>query len=326
MNANTSGESRALAERTIDATPMASPGNTALILNPDHLKAMMSVAEIMATGLSTVPQHLQKKPGDCLAVVMQATQWGMNPFAVAQKTHVVNGTLGYEAQLVNAVLESSGAIDSRFSYEYRGDGATVECRVGAIPHGEAAIQWGEWLSAANVTTKNSPLWKTNPKQQLGYLQVKNWARAFKPGAILGVYTADELMAQPEKFMGPADVVSAPPPPAAPTHYPADQFEKNLPAWLEVISKGRKTADQIITMAETKHPLTEDQKKAIRAGKTAGATDAPVKVTYAQVADKLNAATNLDALAEAADLIGAVESPEQRTELVTLHDNRRAELA
>jgi hypothetical protein len=37
---------------------------------------------------------------------MQAAQWGMNPFAVAQKTHVVNGTLGYEAQLVNAVVSS----------------------------------------------------------------------------------------------------------------------------------------------------------------------------------------------------------------------------
>ena len=40
----------------------------------------------------------------------------MNPFAVAQKTHVVNGSLGYEAQLVNAVVQASGAIDGRFHY------------------------------------------------------------------------------------------------------------------------------------------------------------------------------------------------------------------
>ena len=45
-----------------------------------------------------------------------------------------------------------------------------------------------------MTTKNSPLWKTNPKQQLGYLQVKNWARLYCPGAILGVYTPDEFEA------------------------------------------------------------------------------------------------------------------------------------
>jgi hypothetical protein len=44
-----------------------------------------------------------------MAIVMQAMQWGMNPYAVAQKTHLVNGVLGYEAQLVNAVIASSSA-------------------------------------------------------------------------------------------------------------------------------------------------------------------------------------------------------------------------
>ncbi|QLG87674.1 recombinase RecT [Chitinibacter bivalviorum] len=175
--------------------PTFAPQDTstaALVLDTQTLNNMMSVANIMATGISTVPKHLQKNSGDCLAVVMQAVQWGMNPFAVAQKTHLVNGVLGYEAQLVNAVAQSSGAVSSRFHYEYQGEGENVSCRVGATLTGEKEITWGEWLSASKVTTKNSPLWKTNPKQQLGYLQVKNWCRAFCPGAILGVYTPDEL--------------------------------------------------------------------------------------------------------------------------------------
>jgi hypothetical protein len=168
---------------------------TALVLAPEQIESMMKLAKTMVTSRVTVPTHL-KNEGDCLAVIMQAMQWGMNPFAVAQKTHLVNGTLGYEAQLVNAVVTASGAIKGRFHYEYKGDSNTLECRVGAIPRGEESIVWGEWLSAASVTTKNSPLWKTNPKQQLGYLQVKNWARAYAPGAILGVYSADELSAAP----------------------------------------------------------------------------------------------------------------------------------
>lgn len=53
-----------------------------------------------------------------MAIVMQAMQWGMNPYAVAQKTHTVNGVLGYEAQLVNAVIASSSAIHGRFHYRY----------------------------------------------------------------------------------------------------------------------------------------------------------------------------------------------------------------
>ena len=169
---------------TQSAAPMA--------LNVDTMTALARFADAMASSTVTVPDHLRGKPGDCLAVAMQAVQWGMNPFAVAQKTHVVSGRLGYEAQLVNAVVQASGAIRGSFKYEFAGDGSALACRVGAVLSGEAEVTWGEWLKVADVTTKNSPLWKVNPKQQLGYLQVKNWSRLYCPGAILGVYTPDEL--------------------------------------------------------------------------------------------------------------------------------------
>ena len=164
----------------------------AIMMRPDLMALVKSTAAILASAEIMVPVHLHGKVGDCCAIVMQAMQWGMNPFAVAQNTHVVNGKLGYEAKLVNAVIMESGFIVGRFFYEYRGEGNGLECRVGAIIRGEREICWGEWLRSGDVTTKNSPLWKTNPKQQMGYLQVKNWTRAFCPGALLGVYTRDEL--------------------------------------------------------------------------------------------------------------------------------------
>ena len=169
-----------------------------LMMNPAIMEALYKFATVMADSKFTVPKHLQGNVGDCLAVAMQATLWGMHPFTVAQKTHQVGGTLGYEAQLVNAVVELSGAIVGGFEYEFKGSGPNVECRVGAIRRGRSEITWGEWLNASTVTTKNSPLWKTNIKQQMGYLQVKNWARLYAPGAILGVYTPDELEAAPPR--------------------------------------------------------------------------------------------------------------------------------
>lgn len=178
----------------------------ALVFDPQTIQSMMQMAEMMSKASVTVPKHLAGKPADCLAVIMQAAQFQMNPFAVAQKTHLVNGQLGYEAQLVNAVVQNSGAINGRFHYEYRGEGANIECRVGAVLSGESDITWGGWLSAASVATKSSPLWKTNPRQQLGYLQVKNWARQYTPGAILGVYSADELEPHEERAMGQAAIV------------------------------------------------------------------------------------------------------------------------
>ncbi|HBT55464.1 MAG TPA: recombinase RecT, partial [Erwinia persicina] len=93
----------------------------AAIFSPSGLQKLQAFAVVMAEGKATLPAHLAGKPADCLAIALQAAQWGMNPYAVAQKTHVINGTLGYEAQLVNAVITSSTAVKGRFKYEYGGD-------------------------------------------------------------------------------------------------------------------------------------------------------------------------------------------------------------
>lgn len=179
------------------------------MLEGDSMDKMMRLAEQMATSRISVPEHLRGNVGDCLAIVTQAMLWNMNPFAVAQKTHIVSGRLGYEAQLVNAVVQNSGAVRGSPRYEYRGDANGLECRVGFVERGATDVTWNEFLRIADVTTKNSPLWKTNPKQQLGYLQIKNWARAFCPGAILGVYTTDELEQQGAGFTEQNDSITEP---------------------------------------------------------------------------------------------------------------------
>ncbi|MCK3478201.1 recombinase RecT, partial [Escherichia coli] len=105
---------------TTEQTPNTiSASNT--IFNVQALTQLQEVAGLMSQATVTVPDHLRGKPADCMAIIMQAMQWGMNPYAVAQKTHLVNGVLGYEAQLVNAVISSSSAIVGRFHYKYEGE-------------------------------------------------------------------------------------------------------------------------------------------------------------------------------------------------------------
>ncbi|HBC8790103.1 TPA: recombinase RecT [Citrobacter braakii] len=185
------------------------------VFNVQALGQLTSFAELMAQSAVTVPKHLAGKPADCMAIVMQAMQWGMNPYAVAQKTHLVNGVLGYEAQLVNAVISSSSAIIGRFHYEYGGDWEKIAgkkdgrdesglfIRVGAVLRGEDEITWGEQIYLADITTRNSPLWITAPKQQIAYLAVKYWARLYCPEVILGVYSPDEVEPRTEKEINPA---------------------------------------------------------------------------------------------------------------------------
>lgn len=254
---------------------LAQPFRPQDLMQGDNLDRIERIAKRMSEGRMTVPEYLRGNIGDCMAIAMQAMLWNMDPFAVAQKTHIVSGRLGYEAQLVNAVLQNSGAIRNAPFYEYRGDGQALECRVGCVLRGETEVRWGEWLSVASVATKNSPLWKTNPRQQLGYLQVKNWARAYCPGAILGVYTVDELLDG-----DPVDIPTmqrqATPPAGRPElpPYSADAFDKNLPAWSDLVAAGKKTAPELLAMLSTKATFSEQQKAQILSLKKAEAPAAP----------------------------------------------------
>jgi len=323
VNAITTSEATALPVNT---------SSTALVLSNDAMDRAFRMAELMAAGRATVPKHLQGNVADCMAVTLQALQWNMSPFAVAQKTHLVNGTLGYEAQLVIAVLQSTGSITGEFSYEYEGTGEGLKCRVGATPRGKTAVTWGEWLTLGSVTTRNSPLWKTNPKQQLGYLQVKNWARLYKPGAILGVYTPDELQEPQEIHMGDAVVVE--PERATLSAWPDDKWAKQLPSILKGIQGGKTVADALAWLG-AKGIVTAEQEKELRnkaqeltqpAATPASAPQegAPV-VDPAKLEADIKACTDLDTLYGLGNQIETIADPSQQATLTDIFDARVAEL-
>lgn len=60
---------------------------------------------------------------------------------------------------------------------------------------------------------------------------------------------------------------APPPAPEPAFYADEGFAKNFPAWRELILSGRKTAAQIIATAESKAPLSPEQKRQVNAVRT-----------------------------------------------------------
>lgn len=198
--------------------PLVNANNTsAMVLNGDSMDKMLKFSQMMATSKITIPKHLQGNVGDCFAIVMQAMQWGMNPFAVAQKTHLVNGVLGYEAQLVNAVINSRAPITTRLNYEWFGDWSKVNGKtsnsddvgviVSATMKGESEPRTLSVSMAQVGTVRNSPLWVNDPRQQLAYLATKRWSRLYCPDVILGVYTADEFEDAQPKDVTPKSGVS-----------------------------------------------------------------------------------------------------------------------
>ncbi len=237
-----------------------------MMMNPDIMGQISKVASLMSSGIHTIPEHLQNSESDCFAIAMQAMQWGMNPFSVAQKTHLVKGTLGYEAQLVNAVISSSKAIKGRFKYEYSGDwmkqnSPDAAVRVGAILHDEDSITWGEWLFIGNVTTKNSPLWKTAPKQQAAYLAVKYWARMYCPEVLMGVYSHDELETiTPDSPINYQEEVVIEEAENVIEYYSDEEFKDKLPKWVEFLHKKGDGSERLIAKVESKGKLFTDEQK------------------------------------------------------------------
>ncbi|WP_314417803.1 RecT family recombinase [Pseudescherichia vulneris] len=206
--------------------------NISILTNGELFERLRTLSAVMANSGAFVPEHFRGKPDACMAVVMQAARWGMDPFAVAQKTFIVgnSGVLGYEAQLVNAVVTNMSPTKDRLHFEWFGEWENIVGRFVEKTNGqgkkyiapgwnlkdEAGVGVRVWatmkgedeprelvLMLSQAQVRNSTLWASDPRQQLAYLGVKRWARLYCPDVILGVYTADEIEERQEKVINPA---------------------------------------------------------------------------------------------------------------------------
>lgn len=179
-------------ERRIDKDVAASTGLTPTgSMAFRSMNEIMEFAKVMAIANVAIPKHLRENPGACLAVAIQASEWQMSPFAVANKSYSVNDRIAYEAQLVNAVILRRAPIVGRFKIEYSGEGAARRCKVSAKLTDGDTVEY-ESPRIGDIPTKNSPLWKADPDQQLFYFSSRSMCRRHFPDVLLGIYTADEM--------------------------------------------------------------------------------------------------------------------------------------
>lgn len=177
-----------------------------------NMEGAMQFAKFMALSQFAVPKHLRGNPGACLAITIQAVEWKMSPFSVANKSYLVDDRLAYESQLVQAVVLQRAPIVGRFDVSYTGQiagpkqikirrrdgehtvtivGGTRRCKVSAtLKDGQVCEYESPEIGA--IENQNSPLWKNDPDQQLFYFAGRNLCRRFFPDVLLGIYTPDEL--------------------------------------------------------------------------------------------------------------------------------------
>jgi hypothetical protein len=300
------------------STALQDTSTTAMVFDFQAVERMNELAKLMSISKVAVPAHFRGSPGDCLAVVMQAVQWGMNPFAVAQKTFCISGVLGYEAQLVNAVIAARAPVTGRIEYEWYGPWERVlgkfavkkntEGKEYRAPNWTPADEEGcgvrVWatfkreseprvldLLLTQARTRNSTLWADDPRQQLAYLAVKRWSRLYCPDVILGVYTPDEL-AEREVYMGMVDEVA----PARATPAAAAQAPKAKPTRADSVRE--------------------------RLSRKPAALPAP---TLDQVLGQINAAGSIEALVAAGDIAARLESDEDKAQARAAYKARHTAL-
>ena len=168
---------------------------------------VMEFAKMMAVSGVSIPKHLRGNPGACLAVAIQAIEWRMSPFAVANKSYSVNDRLAFESQLIQAVILQRAPLKGRFRYAYFGQGSTRKVRVEATTKDGEIVDY-ETPEIGKIPVQNSPLWKGDPDQQLAYYAGRALCRRHFPDVILGVYSPDEAEMMPRDPAAARDVTPA----------------------------------------------------------------------------------------------------------------------
>jgi len=318
MNATTSPETTALA-----VAPRQS-----FDLSPRDFDEAWRMAEYLSDS-DMVPKDFKGKPANCLVAIQWGGELGLKTMQAIQNIAVINGRPSLWGDVMLALVRASPLCE--YVVETVTDqGATCKVKRRGEPEQSREFTAAD-ATAAGLINKDGP-WKQYRKRML-QMRARAWAlRDVFTDVLKGLNMAAEAMDMPpEKFMGAADVVGAPPPPPAPAAtYPAADFDKNLPAWAKAVGTNKKTRDELLAMVQTKGALTEDQLQrldaAIEKAKPIDAsTTGEVVMTYAQVAERLNKADDADKLAVAGILIATVADEAQRKELTELYDRRADEL-
>lgn len=211
-------------------TEQAQMGSTgaSMLFDNAMFNRLLEIANMMASA-KRLPKHCHGSPADCFIIASMAYRWGMDPFQVALKTYVVSEGKGgpprdgapvaYEAQLVSAVINTLAPLESRLKTTTTGTGENMECTVvGKLKDSDTPDS--KTVRLGDVKVRNSPLWQSDPDQQLAYFTQRAWARKYCSEILLGVYAPEDDWAE-----STAMVDVSPPRPQTPTEA-LDNFAKS----------------------------------------------------------------------------------------------------
>lgn len=241
-------------------------------LSPRNFDEAWRMAEILADS-DFVPKDYKGKPGNCLVAMQWGAEVGLKALQAMQNIAVINGRPALWGDAVIALVRGSPLCEWIIETE---DATSSTCRVKRRGEPEQSRTFtDEDAKAAGLLGKQGP-W-SQYRKRMRQMRARAFAlRDVFPDVLRGLPVVEEVMDAPppvEKHMGAAVEVPPPARPALPD-YAAEAFEKNLPAWSDLVAAGKKTAPELLAMLSTKATFSEQQKAQILSLKKAEAPAAP----------------------------------------------------
>lgn len=227
-------------------------------LQPNSMGEAMQMAEMLSSS-QMVPKNYQNRPQDTLVAMMMGSELGLNPIQALQNIAVINGKPAIYGDALLALVQSH----PRFGgHEESFDDATMTATCTVWRKGDPTkhtVKFSqEDAQKAGLWGKSGP-WQSYPKRMLMW-RARGYALRDKfADALGGLITVEEARDIPPE----QDITPPRAEPEVLPHYPAESFDQNLPKWRTAIKNGKATPEQIIAKVESKAPLTDEQKQAIK---------------------------------------------------------------
>ncbi|KGR44467.1 hypothetical protein [Xanthomonas vasicola] len=231
-------------------------------LSPQTFEQALTFADYLADS-DLVPKDFKGKPANCLIAMQWGAELGLKALQAIQNIAIINGRPALWGDSVLAIVRASPLCEYVTESD---DGDTATCRVKRRGEAEEV----RTFSMADAKTAGL-LGKAGPWTQYPKRMRQMRARAF---ALRDVFT-DVLrgMAIAEEIMDFQPIVAAAGEQGRATIdgqadkqlplYSEADFAANLPKWWDIVASGKKTADDLIAMLQTRARFTAEQLKDIR---------------------------------------------------------------
>lgn len=245
---------------TAQQLAVVQPARQQLDLSPQTFEQALTFCDYLAES-DLVPKDFKGKPANCLIAIQWGAELGLKPLQALQNIAVINGRAGLWGDAVIALVRSSPLCEYITETD---DGKTATCRVKRRGEGEEVRTFSvDDAKAAGLSGKQGP-WTQYPKR-MRQMRARAFAlRDVFPDVLKGMPIAEELMDIDPAAKEPVPrAAAAPAGPAELPLYSETDFVDNLPKWWDIIASGKKSADDLIAMLQTKARFTPEQLDEIR---------------------------------------------------------------